>query len=119
MSNSAGESLDSGLRSVAVDSGKAMSSATRGAGADTGNNELYKINQIYYRAIPSLTTVTKRTLVRSNFQLTNYQSLQYQTIQCVLNTGEFFVNGNQSFLVMQLGIPIPNGTDDSPKGTVL
>lgn len=116
MSNSAGEAIDGGMRSVAVDSGRAMSSAAKGAGKDTGSNELYKMNQVFYRAIPSLTTVQKRMLIRSNFQLNAYQNLQNQTIQCVLNTGELFCNGNQSFLVLQMGVPLPAGLVDTPKG---
>lgn len=116
MSGAAGESLGSAIHGVSVDSGKAMASASKGAGKESSNNELYKINQIFYRAIPSLTTVTKRMLTRAPFQTNTYDNLQTRTLQCTLNSGEFFVNGNESFLVMQLGIPIPNGTVNSPKG---
>ena len=101
-----GETVDSGIRQASVDSGRAMASSAKGAGGDTEDNELYKLNQVYYRSIPSLTTVTKRAMVRSNFQQPGYTNLQAQTIQCVINTGELFVNGNQSFLVMQCGIDV-------------
>jgi len=100
--------VDTAIRQTSVDSGRAMGSAGKGSGGDTEDNELYKLNQVFYRAIPSLTTVTKRTLIRSNFQLPAYANLQNQTIQCVFNTGELFVNGSQSFLMMQFGINIPD-----------
>lgn len=107
MSGRSGDLVDTAIRQTSVDSGRAMGSAGKGAGGDTEDNELYKLNQVFYRAIPSLTTVTKRTLVRSNFQQPGYTNLQQQTIQCVFNTGELFVNGSQSFLMVQFGIKIP------------
>lgn len=101
-----GESVDSGIRQASVDSGRAMASSAKGAGGDTEDNELYKLNQVYYRSIPSLSTVTKRSVVRTNFQKTGYTGLSSQTIQCVINTGELFINGCQSFLVTQFGIDL-------------
>lgn len=98
--------LDKAIKATSVDSGRAMASSAKGAGDDTRDNELYKLNQVYYRAIPSLSACTKRCLLRSNFQTPGYSNLQQQTLQCVLNTGELFVNGNQSFLMMQFGIPV-------------
>lgn len=106
MAGRAGEGVDTAIRQASVDSGRAMSSAAKGAGGDTASNELYKLNQVFYRSIPSVSTVKTRNLQRQNFQLTGYQGLQQQTIQCIFNTGENFVNPRQSFLFLQLGIPL-------------
>jgi len=106
MAARAGDQIDGAIRQASVDSGRSMSSAGKGAGSDTGDNELYKLNQVFYRAIPSLSTVAERNLQRTQFQQTTYQNLQQQTLTCILNTGENFINPLQSFLVMQLGIPL-------------
>lgn len=98
-----------------------MQDSAKTAGAETEDKELFKLNQVYYRSIPSLSTVTKRTLVRSNFQKRSYTDLSNQTIQCIINTGELFVNGPQSFLNIQFGInlsALPDGVldgNDEPK----
>lgn len=107
MASRSGEQIDTAIRQASVDSGRAMASAGKGAGGETEDNELYKLNQVFYRAIPSLSTVSKRSLQRANFQLTDYKNLSQQTLTCVFNTGENFINGAQSFLYMQFGIPLP------------
>ena len=110
-----GEKLDRAITQTAVDSGRAMSSAMKGAGGDSGEGELYRMNQVYYRSIPSLSAVTKRTLNKCNFQLPGYTNLQQQTLTTILNVGADFINGRQSWLIFQLGIKLPTTYADNPK----
>jgi hypothetical protein len=98
--------LQSSMVAASVESGKAMGSAEKGAGGkDAGLDELFKLNQIWYRMPPTLSLVSKRTITRCNFQQTVYTPpLVQQVASAIFNTGEFQISGCTSFLVIQAGI---------------
>ena len=104
--SSADSKLGSAMSGVSVESGKAMGSAMKSAGSDEkdgGMTELYKINQVWYRTPPSLSLVSKRTLLRNQFQRTSYASPTTDTMVCIFNTGEFYIAPKTSYMVIQLG----------------
>lgn len=89
---------------ASVESGKAMGSATKDGKKD-GEAELYKLNQVWYRMPPTLSLVSKRTITRCSFQQIGYNNpLSPQIASCIFNTGEFYVSGRTSYLVIQAGI---------------
>lgn len=65
-------------------------------------NDLYKVNQVYYRMLPTLSLVAKRTLVVNYPQSTSYQGTT-QPIIFNMNTGEFYTAMNTSWLYIQCG----------------
>ena len=98
--------LGSAITGVSVESKKGIASAMKTAGTDNKEgsySELYKLNQVWYDTPPSLSIVSKRTLIRNQFQRTNYTSPQTDTMVCIFNTGEFYVAPKTSYMVIQLG----------------
>jgi hypothetical protein len=98
--------LGSAISGISVESGKAMGSARKTAGADEkdgATTELYKVNQVWYRMPPSLSLVNKRTLLRNQFQRTSYTSPTTDTMVCIFNSGEFYIALKTSYMVIQLG----------------
>src|SRR5690349_23426207 len=69
--------LGSAITGISVESKKGIASAMKTAGTDNKEgsySELYKLNQVWYATPPSLSIVSKRTLVRNQFQRTSYTS---------------------------------------------
>lgn len=97
--------LDSAIVASSVQSDKAMASAPKGSGMD-GKDELFKLNQLWYKMPPSLSLVSKRTLTKGYFTQTAYPKCYSQVSQAVCNTGEFYVNPKTSYLVIQAGIDV-------------
>jgi hypothetical protein len=98
--------LGAAISGVSVESGKGMGSAMKSAGGEDKEgsmNELYKVNQVWYRMPPSLSLVSKRTLLRNQFQRTTYTSPTTDTMVCIFNTGEFYIAPKTSYMVIQLG----------------
>src|SRR6185503_3841004 len=96
--------LGTAITGASVDSGRAMGSASKDAGASTDFNELMKLNQVAYYFPPSLSLVSKRTVTRCQFQNPTYPNPTATNAICIFNTGEFQVSGPSSFLVIQAGI---------------
>lgn len=95
--------LDSAIVASSVQSDKSMASASKTSGMD-GKDELFKLNQLWYKMPPSLSLVSKRTLTKGYFTQTAYPKCFTQVSQAVLNTGEFYINAKTSYLVIQAGI---------------
>lgn len=95
--------LDSSIIASSVQSEKAMSTAEK-KGEMGGKEELFKLNQLWYKMQPSLSLVSKRTLTKGYFTQTAYPKATGKTLQLVVNTGEFYVNPKTSYLVIQCGI---------------
>lgn len=98
--------LGAAISGVSVESGKGVGSALKSAGGDEKDGsmtELYKVNQCWYRVPPSLSLVSKRTLLRNQFQRTTYTSPATDTMVCIFNTGEFYIAPKTSYMVIQLG----------------
>lgn len=97
--------LESGIVASSVQSDKAMASASKSSGMD-GKDELFKLNQLWYKMPPSLSLVSKRTLTKGYFTQTSYPKCRSTVSQAVMNTGEFYVNPKTSYLVIQAGINV-------------
>lgn len=96
---------ESQIVAASVESGKAMGSATKDGDKDGGMDELFKLNQVWYRMPPTLSLVSKRTITRCQFQQNEYNaSLQQQIATLIFNSGEFYISPKTSFLVIQAGI---------------
>lgn len=96
--------VQNGIVAASVESGKAMGSASKDGKKD-GEAELYKLNQVWYRMPPTLSLVSKRTITRCQFQQIGYNApLTPQIASCIFNTGEFYLSGRTSYLVIQAGI---------------
>lgn len=88
---------------LTVESGKSSGGGSKGgAGADDGMNDLYKINQIYYRMLPTLSLVAKRTLLVNQAQKTSYVGTN-DTIVFNFNTGEYYISPSTSYLYIRCG----------------
>lgn len=96
--------LDSSIIASSVQSEKAMASAEKKGDNMGGKEELFKLNQLWYKMLPSLSLVSKRTLTKGFFTQTSYPKASTKVLQCVVNTGEFYVNPKTSYLVIQCGI---------------
>lgn len=101
--------LASGMSGITAESGKAVGSAMKGAGGDDGDGmaELFKINQIWYRAPPTLSLVSKRTLLVNQAQRSTYDKLATDVISFVFNSGELYVNCASSYLYFKIGYNNP------------
>lgn len=97
--------MDNSIVSSSVQSDKSLSAASK-ASTDKGNNELFQLNQVFYRMPPSLSLVSKRCLTKGFFQQTQYPKCSGQTIVCTVNTGEFYTSTKTSYLVLQVGIDL-------------
>jgi hypothetical protein len=81
------------------------------SGADDGMNDLYKVNQIYYRMMPTLSLVSKRTLLVNQAQSPSYLGTNSAVI-FNFNTGEYYISPTTSYLFIQCGFnnPTTGGT---------
>lgn len=70
-------------------------------------DELFKLNQVLYRLPNSLSLVAKRTILKQMFQQITYPGAFYTTLQCIFNTGEYYINARTSFMVIRVGYPTP------------
>lgn len=92
-----------------AESGKALGAGLKGAGGGEGDgalNELFKVNQVYYRMLPTLSLVSKRTLLVNSPNKSVYQGIS-DTITFIFNSGEFYVSGPTSYLYIQIGYNNP------------
>lgn len=100
-SNSVGE----GMLNVVAESGKRFG-AEKGAGGsgaeEGGMTDLYKVNQIWYRMLPSLSLVAKRTYLVNQALQGQYTGID-RTIIIVFNTGEYYISPSTSYLYFQCG----------------
>lgn len=78
-------------------------------------DELFKVNSLWYRVPPTLSFVSKRTMLRNNFQRVQYSNPLTDTMSCIFNTGEFYINPKTSYLTIQVGIQ----TDAKDSATLL
>lgn len=99
-----GGKLESAILDSSVQSGKAMASAEKKGDGMGGKEELFKLNQLWYKMPPSLSLVSKRTLTKGYFTQTSYPKASTLNLNLVCNTGEFYVNTKTSYLVIQCGI---------------
>lgn len=91
------------MSAVNVESGKATGGAGGAAGnGEDGMNDLYKVNQVWYRMLPTLSLVSKRTLLVNQSQSSQYQSMNNSVIFNI-STGEFYTAMNTSYLYLQCG----------------
>lgn len=92
------------MSAVSVESGKASGGGSGGASGsgEDGMNDLYKVNQVWYRMIPSLSLVSKRTLLVNQPQSTNYVGTNNPII-FNFNTGEFYTAMKTSYFYIQCG----------------
>ena len=95
--------MKAAISGAAVQSDKSMLSATKKESM-SGKDELFKLNQLWYRVPPGLSLVSKRCLTRSNFQQTSYPAISTKQMVMTINTGEFYVSAPTSYLVLQVGI---------------
>lgn len=99
------------MSAVNVESGKATGGAGGAAGnGEDGMNDLYKVNQIWYRMLPTLSLVSKRTLLINQSQSSQYQSMNNSVIFNI-STGEFYTAMNTSYLFLQCGFKNPASYD--------
>jgi hypothetical protein len=69
--------LGAAISGISVESKKGVASALKTSGSDGKDGamtEVYKVNQVWYRMPPTLSLVSKRTLLRNQFQRTSYTS---------------------------------------------
>lgn len=100
------DNLSGGIQAISAESGKAIGSASKSSGSsdDGGLNELYKVNQVWYRLPPTLSLVAKRTLLTNNALQLQYSGTTFnQQITFIFNTGEYYVNMPSSYLYMEFG----------------
>lgn len=91
------------MSAVNVESGKATGGAGGAAGnGEDGMNDLYKVNQVWYRMLPTLSLVSKRTLLVNQSQSSSYQSMNNSVIFNI-STGEFYTAMSTSYLFLQCG----------------
>lgn len=96
-----------------VQSRKGGSGSSKDAGGGQ-YDELFKLNQVLYRLPNSLSLVSKRTVLKQQFQNISYPGAFYTTLQAIFNTGEFYVNMRNSVLVIRVGYTTPLVTDTQP-----
>lgn len=105
------------MSAVTVESGKSTGGGgggDSGGGQGDGMNDLYKINQIFYRMMPTLSLVSKRTLLVNQAQSPSYTGTNSAVI-FNFNTGEFYISPTTSYLYIKCGFKAPAGTN--PWGT--
>lgn len=93
------------MSQVAVESGRATGGgggSSDGKAEGDGMNELYKVNQIYYRMMPTLSLVSKRTLLVNQAQSPSYVGTGSSVI-FNFNTGEYYICPTTSYLYIQCG----------------
>jgi hypothetical protein len=100
--------LSASMQGIAAESGRATGSAMKGAGGDQdgGMTELYKVNQLYYRMLPTLSLVAKRTLLVNAAQHSQYSGTG-QSIQFIFNSGEYYISCPTSYLYIRCGYNAP------------
>lgn len=99
--------LGASMQSIAAESGKSYGAVKGGGGGDEGGmNDLYKVNQIYFRMLPTLSLVAKRTLLVNFAQKTSYTGVN-DTIVFNFNTGEFYISATSSYMYIQCGYNSP------------
>lgn len=98
-----------GMIGIAAESGKRFG-AEKGAGGsgaeEGGMTDLYKVNQIWYRMLPSLSLVAKRTYLINQAQQASYTG-RSQTIIINFNTGEYYISPTTSYLYFKCGFYDP------------
>lgn len=104
--------VDDSIVSSAVQSDKSLTAASK-ASSDKGNNELFQLNQVWYRMPPSLSLVSKRTLTKGFFQQTQYPKASGQTVVLTVNSGEFYVATKTSYLVISCGVDLAQASSIS------
>jgi len=111
------------MSAVNVESGKATGGTGSGGGGggntgggEDGMNDLYKVNQVWYRMIPSLSLVSKRTLLVNQAQATQYVGTNNPII-FNFNTGEYYTAMKTSYFYIQLGFNSP-GTYGATKALI-
>lgn len=85
-----------------VESGRGGDASADRTGMDDGTNDLYKVNQVYFRMMPTLSLVSKRTILINQSQKNSYTGVN-DTIVFTFNTGEFYVAPATSYLFWQGG----------------
>lgn len=111
---SAADSINSSVQGIAAESGKGVGSAGKGgSGSDGGATELFKVNQLYFRIPPTLSLVSKRTLLVNQAQRVTYNNPYNDVIVFIMNTGEYYISPTTSYLYMEIGYNSP-GFDATP-----
>lgn len=113
---SAQDSLNTQVTGIAAESGRALGSGMKSnGGSDEGSiTELYKINQVWYRLPPTLSLVSKRTLLVNQSQRVSYPNPYNDVITFIFNTGEFYTSMSTSYLYMEIGYNSPAASDNVP-----
>lgn len=101
------EKLSGAMRGIAAESGRSMGGGDEKGKADDGLNDLYKLNKLYYKVPPTLSLVTKRTVLINQAQLQQYDRPYATRILFTFNTGEFYVDPASSYLYMEVGYNNP------------
>lgn len=100
-----------------VESGRGGDAAADRTGMDDGTNDLYKVNQVYFRMMPTLSLVSKRTILINQSQKNTYTGVN-DTLVYTFNTGEYYVAPATSYLFWQGGYrnnsEATNATTDPP-----
>lgn len=106
---SAADNLNSSVAGVAAESGRAIGTGSKkdGATEDGGITELYKVNQVYYRLPPTLSLVSKRTLLVNQSQRVTYPNPYNDVITFIFNTGEFYTSMTTSYMYIEIGYNSP------------
>jgi hypothetical protein len=90
---------------ISAESGRAMGGGGMKGGMgdqDGGTTELYKVNQVYYRMLPTLSLVAKRTLL-VNAALQSQYNGSAQGITFIFNSGEYYISPTTSYLYIEAG----------------
>lgn len=109
--NSDTKNLENTMAGVAVQSQTALRAGLK---SSTGEyDELLEVNQLNFAVPPSLSVVSKRTMIQNNFMQTSYLNQpQNTTMTLIFNTGEFYVQAATSFIQIEIGIDSTVGTTD-------
>lgn len=104
------EALNSSVAGIAAESGRAIGTGSKkdGATEDGGITELYKVNQVYYRLPPTLSLVSKRTLLVNQSQRITYPNPYNDVITFIFNTGEFYCSMPTSYMYIEIGYNSPS-----------
>lgn len=105
--SSADSALAGAMQGMAAESGRTFGAEKEDDKEDQGINELFKVNQIYYKMLPTLSLVAKRTFLVNNAQKTSYTGTD-DTITFNFNTGEFYVSPVTSYWYIQAGYNNPD-----------
>jgi hypothetical protein len=105
--SSADSAITGAMQGMAAESGKSFDADGGGdSKEDQGINELFKVNQIHYKMLPTLSLVAKRTFLVNNAQKSSYTGTN-DTITFNFNTGEFYVSPVTSWWYVQAGFNNP------------